>query len=88
MERRGPEEAVRAPVCIRRDAVARSFIEFGGKGIWDSDGAIRDLLALLLVELEARGLRRKQAELWEYWTLQAYVILTGTSAPGLRSRGR
>lgn len=63
--------------------MASSFIEFGGKGIWDSDGAVRDLLALLLVELEARGLRRKQAELWEHWTLQAYVILTGTHDLGL-----
>lgn len=63
--------------------MASSFIEFGGKGIWDSDGAIRDLLALLLVELDARGLRRKQAELWEHWTLQAYVILTGAHDLGL-----
>jgi hypothetical protein len=60
--------------------MASSFIEFKGRGFWDSDGALRDLLALLLVELDARGLRKKQAELWEHWTLQAYVFFTGAQA--------
>ncbi len=63
--------------------MSSSFIEFNGKGFWDSDGAIRDLLALLLGELDARGLRKKQADLWEHWTLQAYVFFTGAHDVGL-----
>lgn len=60
-----------------------SFVEFRGKGFWERDGWIRDLLSLLMVELEARGARKRLGDLWEHWTLQAHVILPGSHDVGL-----
>jgi hypothetical protein len=64
-------------------AVSESYVEYGGRGFWEEDGALRDLLALLADALEGRGLRRKQLDLYEHWTLQAYVFFPGAHDAGL-----